>query len=288
MSSITFRTPLRRCIFIRNTHFFNTRRHFGASSAKKAARPWKSTIIRWGIAIGGLYYYNTSSLFAEDPEISILKPTLTKKDTVETSIYQLNSTEKDKKNNGGKQMLGEQSPEQATRTSVSGSQEPETGDEDAEIIQGENASGQQEAFNPETGEINWDCPCLGGMAQGPCGEEFKAAFSCFVHSKEEPKGVECIEKFKNMQECFRQHPDIYGAELGEDESEEANIEGQSELSENSDKTGTASEPKPYNSNQGSEYSLERNKFTGSDASDEITTSKVGGQQERPSNQLDAN
>ena len=25
-------------------------------------------------------------------------------------------------------------------------------------------------------EINWDCPCLGGMAHGPCGEEFKAAF----------------------------------------------------------------------------------------------------------------
>lgn len=52
------------------------------------------------------------------------------------------------------------------------------------------------AFNPETGEINWDCPCLGGMAHGPCGEEFKAAFSCFVYSKEEPKGIECIEKFK--------------------------------------------------------------------------------------------
>lgn len=55
---------------------------------------------------------------------------------------------------------------------------------------------QQGAFNPETGEINWDCPCLGGMAHGPCGEEFKAAFSCFVYSKEEPKGMECIEKFK--------------------------------------------------------------------------------------------
>lgn len=55
---------------------------------------------------------------------------------------------------------------------------------------------QQGAFNPETGEINWDCPCLGGMAHGPCGEEFKAAFSCFVYSKEEPKGVECIDKFK--------------------------------------------------------------------------------------------
>jgi mitochondrial intermembrane space import and assembly protein 40 len=55
---------------------------------------------------------------------------------------------------------------------------------------------QQGAFNPETGEINWDCPCLGGMANGPCGEEFKSAFSCFVYSKEEPKGMDCIEKFQ--------------------------------------------------------------------------------------------
>lgn len=57
-------------------------------------------------------------------------------------------------------------------------------------------AGQQGAFNPETGEINWDCPCLGGMADGPCGEEFKAAFSCFVYSKEEPKGMDCIDKFQ--------------------------------------------------------------------------------------------
>jgi intermembrane space import and assembly protein 40 len=60
----------------------------------------------------------------------------------------------------------------------------------------EEEAGQQGAFNPETGEINWDCPCLGGMAHGPCGEEFKTAFSCFVYSKEEPKGIECIEKFQ--------------------------------------------------------------------------------------------
>lgn len=60
----------------------------------------------------------------------------------------------------------------------------------------EEEADQQGAFNPETGEINWDCPCLGGMAHGPCGDEFKEAFSCFVYSKEEPKGVECIEKFK--------------------------------------------------------------------------------------------
>lgn len=61
---------------------------------------------------------------------------------------------------------------------------------------GEEEDGQQGAFNPETGEINWDCPCLGGMAHGPCGEQFKAAFSCFVFSEVEPKGMDCIDKFQ--------------------------------------------------------------------------------------------
>jgi len=60
----------------------------------------------------------------------------------------------------------------------------------------EEEAGQQGALNPETGEINWDCPCLGGMADGPCGDEFKAAFSCFVYSEADPKGMDCIDKFK--------------------------------------------------------------------------------------------
>src|SRR5262249_41217178 len=68
----------------------------------------------------------------------------------------------------------------------------------------EEEADQQGAFNPETGEINWDCPCLGGMAHGPCGEEFKAAFSCFVYSTEEPKGMDCIEKFKYVHSGLHQ------------------------------------------------------------------------------------
>lgn len=75
----------------------------------------------------------------------------------------------------------------------------------------------QAAFNPETGEINWDCPCLGGMADGPCGEEFKAAFSCFVYSESEPKGIDCIQKFEAMRNCFREHPEHYKEELYEDD-----------------------------------------------------------------------
>jgi len=85
----------------------------------------------------------------------------------------------------------------------------------------EEEAGQQGAFNEETGEINWECPCLGGMAHGPCGEQFRTAFSCFVFSKDEPKGVDCIEHFKAMQDCFREHPDIYGAELDDDDLEQA-------------------------------------------------------------------
>ena len=29
------------------------------------------------------------------------------------------------------------------------------------------------------GDINWSCPCIGNMAIGPCGVEFREAFSCF-------------------------------------------------------------------------------------------------------------
>lgn len=71
-------------------------------------------------------------------------------------------------------------------------------------------SDQAGAYNPVTGEINWDCPCLGGMAHGPCGPQFREAFSCFIFSEEEPKGINCVDKFKNMQTCFREHPELYG------------------------------------------------------------------------------
>ena len=80
------------------------------------------------------------------------------------------------------------------------------------------------AFNPETGEINWDCPCLGGMAHGPCGPQFREAFSCFVFSTEEPKGMDCIAKFEGMRGCFQEHPEVYKDELMDDEEMDAELE----------------------------------------------------------------
>ncbi|KAH9911835.1 uncharacterized protein B0H18DRAFT_300922 [Fomitopsis serialis] len=79
------------------------------------------------------------------------------------------------------------------------------------------------AYNPVTGEINWDCPCLGGMAHGPCGLQFREAFSCFVFSEKEPKGIDCVEKFKAMQDCFREHPEHYGEDIMNDDDEEEDV-----------------------------------------------------------------
>ncbi|KAL1924263.1 uncharacterized protein VTP21DRAFT_7298 [Calcarisporiella thermophila] len=78
----------------------------------------------------------------------------------------------------------------------------------------------ESAIGPD-GEINWDCPCLGGMANGPCGEKFKAAFSCFVYSTAEPKGIDCVDNFRAMQDCFREYPEVYADEIADDEAEDA-------------------------------------------------------------------
>lgn len=62
----------------------------------------------------------------------------------------------------------------------------------------------------QDGTINWNCPCLGGMATGPCGLEFREAFSCFHYSKEEVKGSDCFEEFRTMQNCMSKYPSVYG------------------------------------------------------------------------------
>lgn len=81
------------------------------------------------------------------------------------------------------------------------------------------------------------------MAQGPCGEQFKAAFSCFVFSEAEPKGLDCVDKFKGMQDCFRLHPDVYGDEIDDDDDDEEPIkELTTEESITTEESTTTEEP----------------------------------------------
>lgn len=81
----------------------------------------------------------------------------------------------------------------------------------------------------DNGDINWNCPCLGGMATGPCGVEFREAFSCFHYSEADPKGSDCYDAFSTMQSCFSKYPTVYnksntGDDDGDDDDDDEAIE----------------------------------------------------------------
>ncbi|KAF2358860.1 CHCH protein [Trinorchestia longiramus] len=76
----------------------------------------------------------------------------------------------------------------------------------------------------EDGSLNWSCPCLGGMATGPCGVEFRDAFTCFHYSEADPKGSDCLETFRTMSKCMGDYPGVYGS--GEDNVMNVQEEGE--------------------------------------------------------------
>lgn len=139
--------------------------------------------------------------------VKAVKETEEKKENEENEENEVKEEKEVKEETEEKEQKEETENEKETESSSEGLEESADAEEEQ----------PQAAFNPETGEINWDCPCLGGMADGPCGEEFKEAFACFVYSETEPKGIDCIKKFENMRTCFKQHPEHYKEELYEDD-----------------------------------------------------------------------
>ncbi|CZR64795.1 related to rabbit histidine-rich calcium-binding protein [Phialocephala subalpina] len=192
-----------------------------ASTAPVGKRSWKSGAVRWVAAGAGVWWYNTSDVFAEEPEAAIQRTNDSLQRIQESSQPTIEAIVEEKRARAAERVAEDERRQKAAESTVAIAEDGEPQGQEGEDGMGglEEEADQQGAFNPETGEINWDCPCLGGMAHGPCGPEFREAFSCFVYSKEEPKGVECIEKFKGMQDCFRQHPEMYGSELEDDEEE---------------------------------------------------------------------
>ena len=89
------------------------------------------------------------------------------------------------------------------------------------------------------GDINWNCPCLGGMAVGPCGLEFREAFSCFHYSKSEVKGSECLEQFAKLQICMKDYPELY-EEKKKDGGEEPEAAADSKIEDESTKDSPSS------------------------------------------------
>ncbi|KAH0552897.1 hypothetical protein GP486_006904 [Trichoglossum hirsutum] len=145
-----------------------------ASPAQKG-RGWKSSALRWGLAIAGVYYYSTSDVFAESAKISQRPPasssssssgggsgsssSITEAEPEPLTIESL-SPERRK---SSRSPPAEQDGQTALAENRSILKEPMEGEEDAssEVQELEEEAEGQGAFNPETGEINWDCPCLG-------------------------------------------------------------------------------------------------------------------------------
>lgn len=199
-------------------HFATAQRRFASTEGgntivpnqpSQKRRSWRNRLVRLGLAGGVIYFYNTSIVFAEEPTLSLRPQPLDSEDAPTLNKI------------GQKVGLKARDEPHAPYSTDAQIADPRQEHQQEGGLEGlEQEAKHEGAFNPETGEINWDCPCLGGMAYGPCGEEFREAFSCFVYSKEEPKGMDCIEKFKGMQDCFRLHPEVYGSELQEDEVDE--------------------------------------------------------------------
>lgn len=74
-----------------------------------------------------------------------------------------------------------------------------------------------EAVDPITGNINWECPCMGENPTGICGELFKSAFRCYVkhyqNQADDGLPLECITSFQRLTECQESHPQLNVTEV---------------------------------------------------------------------------
>ncbi|KAK4526755.1 hypothetical protein GAYE_SCF27MG4672 [Galdieria yellowstonensis] len=68
-----------------------------------------------------------------------------------------------------------------------------------------------------------NCPCIQKMKEGSCGEQFIAAYRCFLESETEPKGSDCVEYFSSMQKCMVEHPEEYDLDSDSDDSEDFDL-----------------------------------------------------------------
>lgn len=59
-------------------------------------------------------------------------------------------------------------------------------------------SKSDEELDREVGEA-LACPCVADLRDGACGKSFVASFSCFIKSKEEERGMDCLEPFQALQ-----------------------------------------------------------------------------------------
>lgn len=162
--------------------------------APKKRSGFKSATARWALAGGIVYWYATSNVFADEPKcLFVLLLPLYINSTNNLAVFKEEAGRPPSDNDDRPPSLLPEKSLRSRRRSPSKSLDIEDDDpvstsgatpikaqhgggigeshalvthlRDPEEL--EEDAGQEGAFNPETGEINWDCPCLGGMAHGP-------------------------------------------------------------------------------------------------------------------------
>ncbi|XP_047309650.1 mitochondrial intermembrane space import and assembly protein 40 homolog, partial [Impatiens glandulifera] len=73
-----------------------------------------------------------------------------------------------------------------------------------------------------------ECPCIAHLRNGPCGNQFSAAFLCFLKSTAEEKGSDCVHPFVALQSCIKANPGAFSKEVLDDKEEEKTKTGEEE------------------------------------------------------------
>lgn len=74
------------------------------------------------------------------------------------------------------------------------------------------------------------------LRNGPCSETFVAAFSCYIRSMPIDgleKGMDCLDQFKDFQECLKKNPEYVEKIMSEAEEAIEEQESQERKDENS-------------------------------------------------------
>lgn len=107
-----------------------------------------------------------------------------------------------------------------------------------------------------------NCPCIANMKDGSCGDPFIAAYRCFLESDTEPRGMDCMDQFREMRDCISEHPEEYNMDDDEDadllrepsnpettlsKTEEPSVTGSSPVSDTQPETRTPPSTDPPSS-----------------------------------------
>lgn len=102
------------------------------------------------------------------------------------------------------------------------------------LVERAKQSEQEEAQGAirEDGSINWECPCIQREVVGPCGVEFRTAFSAYVEMKKEgdtKPSENFMAAIKEFNSCSVKYPEYYFSGGKDEEDEDDDLNGDDDV-----------------------------------------------------------